>query len=472
MPYHPGRLMPYHPGRLMPSPPVIPGYPELIRFALPVMLAAIATPLMGMVDTAVLGRLGDPAVIAAAGIGGTIFTVIYWCFAFLRFTTTALVSQAVGRNDRRGVLLAGLRPMLAAVVGGVALWLLQWPIGWLALRLLSPPTEVLPLARQYFAARIWSAPLTLLGYAQFAWLLGQGRARTVMILQVLLNALNAALACLYVLGFHWGIAGAAWATVSSEACLCAVTTALILRIAPPAQWRAVRDRVLDKAAWRTLFAANVDITVRTLLLTGSLALMTERGAQMGLMDLAANQILMQAFLLVANLLDGFATAAEVFGGRAIGAGSRVALVRIVRRCAALSLGWSVTLALGLLAAESGYLRIMTSNRDLQETAARYWPWVALLPVVCIWAFLWDGVFMSAMRTRTLRNTMAGSVLVYVAALFWGSSRWGNHGIWAALLALMAARSLFLTLAWPRLRDGVGAGTHPGTGAAAGADAGA
>jgi MATE family multidrug resistance protein len=448
------RILTYHSERLMPPPPVIPAYPALIRFAVPVMLAAMATPLMGMVDTAVLGRLGDPAVIAAAGIGATIFTVIYWCFAFLRFTTTALVSQAIGRNDPREVLLAGLRPMLAAVTGGIGLWLLQVPIVWLALKLLSPPADVLPLARAYFNARIWSAPMTLLGYAQFAWLMGQGRARTVMLLQVALNALNAALAFLYVTGFHWGIAGAAWATVTSETCIAIVTTALILRIAPLAAWRGVRDQLLAKAAWRTLFSANVDITIRTLLLTGSFALMTERGARLGLMDLAANQILMQAFLLVANLLDGFATAAEVFGGRAIGAGSRPALVAIVRRAALLSLGWSLTLAAALLAVKPLYLRAMTSNVSLQETASVYWPWVAGLPLICIWAFLWDGVFMSAMRTRTLRNTMAGSVLIYVPTLFLLSSLWGNHGVWAGLITLMAARSLLLTLAWPKLRNAV------------------
>jgi MATE family multidrug resistance protein len=433
-----------------------PAYPTLIRFAVPVMLASIATPLMGMVDTAVLGRLGDPAVIAAAGIGATMFTVIYWCFAFLRFTTTALVSQAIGRHDPSEVLLAGLRPMLAAVVGGLGLWLLQWPIAWIALRFLAPPAEVLPLAHQYFNARIWSAPMTLLGYGQFAWLMGQGRARSVMLLQVALNALNAALAYVFVLQLNWGIQGAAYATVTSEACICLVTTGLMLRMVPLGAWRAVRDRVFARSAWRTLFSANVDITLRTLLLTGSFALMTERGARLGLMDLAANQILMQAFFLVANLLDGFATAAEVFGGRAIGAGSRTALVQIVRRSAALSLGWSLLIAAVLLVVKPWYLRAMTSSVPLQETAAAYWPWVAALPLICIWAFLWDGVFMSAMRTRTLRNTMLCSVMVYVPAVFLLSSWWGNHGIWAALVILMAGRSLFLTLAWPNLKNAVGA----------------
>ena len=436
--------------------PAIPSSLALIRFAAPVMLAAIATPLMGIVDTAVLGHLDNPAVIAAAGVGGTMFTVIYWCFAFLRFTTTALVSQAIGRDDPREVLLAGLRPMLAAVVGGITLWLLQWPIAWLALRLLQPPPEVLPLSHDYFNARIWSAPLTLLGYAQFAWLMGQGRARTVMLLQVALNGFNAALACLYVLAFDWGIAGAAWATVTSEGCICLVTTTLMLRMVPYAKWHAVHEQLLIKAAWRTLFSANIDITIRTLLLTGSFALMTERGARMGLLDLAANQILMQVFLLVANLLDGFATAAEVFGGRAIGSGSRAALVQIVRRTAALSLGWSLLLAALLVIVKPWCLRAMTANVPLQETASVYWPWVAALPVISIWAFLWDGVFMSAMRTRTLRNTMLCSVLIYVPTLYVLSSEYGNHGIWAALAVLMAARSLFLTLAWPNLQNAVGA----------------
>lgn len=449
------RLLVQAPSMLAAEPPT-PSYAALIRFAVPVMLAAIATPLMGMVDTAVLGRLGDPAIIAAAGVGATVFTVIYWCFSFLRFTTTAQVAQSLGRGDQRGVHLAGLRPMLAGIGGGAALWILQWPIGWVALRLLSPPPEVLPLALRYFHARIWSAPFTLLGYAQFAWLIGHGRARTVMLLQAAVNGLNAALALLYVLAFHWGIAGAAWATVTSEACITLLTSATMLRMVPLARWRAALSQALDGDAWRVLFSANVDIMIRTLLLTGSFALMTERGARLGTLALAANQILMQAFLLVANLLDGFAIAAEVFGARAIGAGSRTALVQIVKRNALLSLGWSLLLACALAGFKMPYLEAMTANVRLQDEASVYWPWVAGLPVICIWAFLWDGVFMGAVRTRTLRNTMLGSVLIYAPTLFLFSWVWGNHGIWAAMVVLMAARSILLSLAWPALRSSVGA----------------
>lgn len=436
-------------------PDLAPSTSTLIRFAIPVMLAAIATPLMGMVDTAVLGRLGDPAIIAASGIGATIFNVIYWCFSFLRFTTTGLVAQAVGRQNDEEVVLAGLRPMLAALAGGIGLWLLQWPIGHLTLLLLSPPPEVTPLAKLYFDARIWSAPFTLLCFAQFAWLMGLGHSRLVMALQLVMNALNAVLAILFVLGFGWGIAGAAWATVVSEALTSILTVYLMLRLIPLPRWQRALKHAFVASAWRKLFGANIDIMIRTLLLTGSFALMTQRGAQMGTLELAANQILMQAFMLCANLLDGFATAAEVFGARAIGAGDRSALMTTVHRSAWLSLAWSVLLASGLALSAPFYLPLMSTDPTLQQEALRFWPWLVALPLVCIWAFFWDGVFMGAVQTRTLRNAMIVSFAVYVPAQFGLSALWGNHGVWAAMLVLMVMRSLMLTLAWPKLKASVG-----------------
>jgi MATE family multidrug resistance protein len=276
-----------------------------------------------------------------------------------------------------------------------------------------------------------------------------------MLLQLGLNGLNAGLAMLYVLVLHGGIAGAAWATVTSEVCISVLMTAMLLRSVALARWRAVLEDAWNAAEWRVLFSANMDIVIRTLLLTGSFALMTERGGQLGTLALAANQILMQAFLLIANLLDGFAVAAEVFGARAIGAGSRSALVHVVKRTAILSLGWGVLLACALGVFKTPYLNAMTTSAPLKAEASIYWPWLAGLPVICIWAFLWDGVFIGAVRTRTLRNTMVGSVAIYAPVLFLLSRVWGNHGIWAALAVLMAARSVLLSLAWPGLRRAVG-----------------
>ena len=427
---------------------------QLIAFAIPVMLAALATPLMGLVDSAVLGRLGSPLALAAVAVGGSIFTVLYWCFSFLRFTTTGLVAQAAGQQSPDAVVLAGLRPMLAALLGGVGLLLLHQPLLWLALHLLAPPPDVAVLTRDYYAARIWSAPFTLLSYAQFAWLLGLGRSRQVMVLQVLMNVLNAVLAVLLVSVLGWGVAGAGWATAIAEAVGSLLAARIMLRHVAWPRWREALARAGGVTAWKQLFAANMDIMLRTLLLTLAFALMTRSAAQLGSLTLAANQLLLQAFMVCVSLLDGFAVAAEVHGAHAIGAQSRSGLRLVVRRCAWLSLGWSSLLALGMALLGLVYLPWMTPDRQLQQLAAQYWLWLVLLPPVCIWAFFWDGVFMGAMRTAVLRNGMLLSFAAYVPTLWLLQPRLGNHGIWAALLVLMAMRGVLLTLAWPGLRDSV------------------
>jgi MATE family multidrug resistance protein len=193
------------------------------------------------------------------------------------------------------------------------------------------------------------------------------------------------------------------------------------------------------------------------LLTAAFALMTRQAARLGTMTLAANQIVLQAFMLCVSLLDGFAVAAEVHGARAIGAASPGALETIVRRCAWLSLIWGGALSLLLAAAGPTYLELITPDPALRHEAARYWPWLVALPLVCIWAFFWDGVFMGAMRTRTLRNGMLLSFAVYLPCQLLGSDRWGNHGVWAALMVFMAMRGMVLALAWPGLKSAVGTG---------------
>src|SRR5690554_2677502 len=222
------------------------------------MLAGMTVPLMGLIDVAVLGRLGDAALIAAVGVASTIFTTIAWSFSFLRFTTTGLVSQASGRNDETGIVVEGLRPLLAALVGGGALIALQGPLVSLGLALIAPEPEVAAFVRTYFGIRILGAPLTLSLYAMQAWLMGTGRPRTLLATQALMTALNAALSVYLVLVQGFGIAGAAWATVAAEAAAVVVILAIVLHHVRAARWRAGFAHVLDPAAWRRLLAANTD----------------------------------------------------------------------------------------------------------------------------------------------------------------------------------------------------------------------
>lgn len=433
---------------------------RMIRFAVPVMLAGISVPLMGMLDVAVLGRLGDPGVIAGVGVAGTLFTVMFWAFSFLRFTTTGLVAQASGRGDVEQVVTQGLRPLVAALAGGVGLWLLQLPIIALGLWLIAPEPAVAEFSRQYFHVRVWGAPFTLAIFTLLAWFMGQGSGRTVLFAQLFLNGLNAVLTLGFVLGLGWGIAGAAWATVVAEVATTLLVAALAQRRFPLKAWQQPLDVIFERAAWRRLLSANTDIVVRTLLLTFCLALITERGARFGTLTLAANQVLMQFFLLVANLLDGVSLAAEVFVGRAVGAANGAALRHVVRRGAGLAVVWGGLIALAVAFSGGLYLPLMTVSPELVEEAMRYWPWQAVLPFAAVWAFLGDGVFFGATRTRVLRNTMIVAAALYVAAAFGFSALLGNHGLWLALVCLMVVRAVGLVLAWPRLQREVDAHPEP------------
>ncbi|MBX3141182.1 MAG: MATE family efflux transporter [Trueperaceae bacterium] len=430
--------------------PLFPSIGRLLGFAVPVTLAGVSVPLMGLLDIAVLGRLGDPAIIAGVGVAGTVLTAVLWCFSFLRFTTTGLVAQAVGRDDRQGVALQGLRPMVAAMAGGIALWLLQGPILSLGLTLIAPEPEVAAFSRAYFEVRVWGAPLTLTITTMSAWFMGQGAGRTVMLVQFFLNGLNAVLTLVLVLGLGRGVVGAAGATVLAELATVIMVVVLALRRLPLSLWRQPWSLVFERRAWRQLFAANADIVVRTLLLTICIALITERGARFGTLTLAANQVLLQTFLLVANLLDGVAIAAEVFVGRAVGAANAPALRHVVGRSAVLALAWGGLIALLVAPAAGFYLPLMTVSPELVEEARRYWPWMALLPLVSVWAFLADGIFFGSLRTWVLRNAMIVAALLYVAALLGLGAALGNHGLWLSLGILMAARTIAAALAWPTL----------------------
>lgn len=414
------------------------------------MLAGVTVPLMGVIDLAILGRLGDPAIIAGVGVAATIFTVIAWSFSFLRFTTTGLVAQGAGRDDEAEMVRQGLRPLAAALIGGFALVVLQGPLLWLGLRLIAPGPEVGALAGDYFSVRILGAPLTLSLYALNAWLMGAGSPRTVLLVQLTQSGLNVLLTLWLVLGLGWGVAGAAWGTVISEVVATTVVVAVLLNRIAPRRWRAQFGRVFEWAAWRRLLSANTDLVIRTVLLSLSLALLSERGARFGTLTLAGNQILLQFYLLVATLIDGVSLGAEVYVGRAVGAKRADALSHVVKRSAVMALFWGVAVTLLVAAAGSFYPGLMSTDTALVEEVERYWVWQIVLPLAGVWAFLWDGVFFGATFTRSIRNSMIVAAFVYALAIFPLAALLGNHGLWLALALQLVVRAATLTYAWPSL----------------------
>jgi len=427
---------------------------RLVRFSLPAMLAGMTVPLMGLIDVAVLGRLGDAAVIAAVGVASTVFTTIAWTFSFLRFTTTGLVSQASGRGDEEGVVVEGLRPLTAALLGGAALLALREPLLALGLALIAPEPDVAAYAGDYFRVRTLGAPLTLSLYALQAWLMGTGRPRTLLATQAFMTAVNATLSAYLVLVRGQGIAGAATATVLAELATVAVIAAVVLRHVPFARWRAGWSRVFEAAAWRRLLSANADLVVRTVLLSLSLALLNERSARLGTDVLAANQLLLQSYLLIATLIDGVSLGVEVYTGRAVGARDAAALRHVVSRGARMAALWGAAVAALVAAVPGAYLPLMTTNAELVALARSYWGWQVVMPLAAVWAFLWDGVYFGAVRTRALRNSMIASTAVYVVSAFALAALLGNHGLWLALAVQLVARAVTLTAAWPGLAGAV------------------
>ena len=434
----------------MTSDPLYPSTMRMIRFAVPAMLAGVTVPLMGMVDVAVLGRLGDPALIAAVGVATTMFTVIAWSFSFLRFTTTGLVAQASGRNDHEEALVQGLRPLVAAIAGGLAIFALQTPLVNLGLALISPAPDVAALAREYFSIRIVGLPFTLSLYALLAWVMGSGSPRTVLMAQLFMNGLNAMLTVWFVLGLGLGVSGAAWASVVAEVCATVLVVTIMLRRVPLAAWVAQFPRVFDAAAWRYLFSANSDLVIRTVLLSLSLALLNERGARLGTLTLASNQVLIQFYLLVATVVDGVSMATEVYVGRAVGADNAGALRHVVGRGARMALFWGLFIAAVNAAVPGVYLPLMTTSPELIAEARRFWPWQVVLPLAGVWAFLWDGVYFGSTRTRVLRNSMIVSAALYAVAVFGLVHLFGNHGLWLALVLQLCLRAGTLTLGWKGL----------------------
>jgi len=330
------------------------------------------------------------------------------------------------------------------------------PILTLGVGLIAPEAEVAELARQFFYVRILGSPFSLALYALLAWFMGVGSARIVLVSQLFLNGLNAGLAIWFVLGLGWGVSGAGWASVAAEAATTVLVVALMLAREPLRVWRGQLGRVFDWSAWRPLLSANADLVIRTLLLALSIAFLNERGARLGTMTLAANQILIQAYFLMATLADGVALAAEVHVGRAVGASNTEALRHVVRRCVRMASIWGAVIAVLVYFSRDLYLPLMTVNPELIAEAARYWIWQGILPLMAVWAFMWDGIYFGATRTRALRNSMILSAAIFALCAVGLGALLGNHGLWLALAILLVVRVATLTLAWPRLLAATGA----------------
>ncbi|MEX2642991.1 MAG: MATE family efflux transporter [Acetobacterales bacterium] len=427
------------------------------RLAGPLILSNLTTPLLGIADSAVVGHLPDPVYLAAVALGTVVFNTVFWLFGFLRMGTIGLTAQALGAEEPEEIRAVLARAAMAATAIGCAIVLLQVPLYRLAVLAMAPSADVAVPFAGYFDIRIWAAPAMLLDYVIVGWLVGMQYTRGALYMALFINVVNIGLDLLFVVGFGWAARGVAAATVIAH-CAALAFGVLLLRYRlkqVAGSW--ARSRILDGAELRRLFAINRDIFLRTLMLTLSHAALTAIASRLGDLVLAANAVIMNLHHFMTFAVDGFSHAVQALCGRATGARDR----REFRQAVVATSLWGVAFALVFTAvyavAGQQLVGLITSIPEVRATTAEFVFWVAVSPVLSIWTFLLDGIFLGATRTAAMRNAMALAVLVYVAALLLLVPAFGNHGLWLSLMIFFAARGLTLAIRYPALERSVGDG---------------
>jgi len=435
---------------------------RVLTIALPIVLSNATVPILGAVDTGVVGQLGLAAPIGAVGIGAVILSALYWLFGFLRMGTTGLVAQARGAKDEAEVSALLVRGMMIGAAAGVVIMALQLPLFWLGFWLSPASAEVEGLARQYMSIRIWGAPAAIGLYALTGWLIAMERTKAVLVLQFWMNGLNVALDLWFVLGLGFGVEGVAVATLMAEWTGLALGLYLCRSAFHGDRWRHWA-KIFDRVILRKMAVVNSDIMIRSILLQGSFMAFLFLGAGLGDITLAANQIMLQFVEITAYALDGFAFSAEAMVGGAVGARNRGAL----RRAALLSSYWAllgaVLLTLFFAIAGPWLISIMTTSEPVRAESLRYLWWMVAFPLIGLPSWMFDGIFIGATRTRDMRMAMLQSTLAYVAILAVLVPTMGNHGLWLALMLFDIIRALTLWRYYPALEAGAErkAGMPPG-----------
>jgi MATE family multidrug resistance protein len=421
---------------------------QVFAIAGPAMVANLTTPLIGIVSTTAIGRLGDATLLGGVAMASVLFDCMFWLFAFLRMSTVAFTAQSLGAGETEEMRAILLRGFIVAGVIGVGLIALQLPLATLLLSAMGGSEGVTRAARTYFIIRIWSAPLALANYVVLGWLIGQARARLALAVQIAINLINMAATVVLVLGLDAGVAGAAIAAVIAEAVGLAIGIA-IARQLDRGQPAIPRATLFERVKLMRMLAVNRDIMIRTAALIAAFLFFTAQGARAGDVTLAANAVLNNFLLISAFFLDGLANAAEQLCGRAYGARDKDGFSSATRRV----IWWGFAFAIGVTIAFALFgptlIDIMTASEPVRQGARDYLRFVILAPVLGVFAFAYDGVYIGATWARDMRNLMVASLVIFLGA--WLALRsFGNTGLWGALLIHYAARGGLEALRYPSL----------------------
>ncbi len=413
----------------------------------PAMLANLTTPLLGIVATAAIGQLGDPHLLGGVALASVAFDCIFWLFGFLRMATVAFTAQALGANQRDEVHAVLMRALLLAGLIGLALIAFEPPLATGVFAIMGGSPAVTEAARTYFVIRLFSAPFMLGNYVIVGWLIGQARTGIALALQVTINLINIALTMTLVLVLNKGIAGTAIAAVIAEGIGLAASLVVAWRML--GSFAIARERLLDPARLKRLFAVNRDIMIRTAALIAAFLFFTSQGARAGDLTLAANAVLYNFLMIGSFFLDGLATAAEQLCGQSFGARHRDQFARAVK----LVIGWSAAFGLGVslafLASGGALIDAITTSPEVRIAARAYLVPAALAPACGVLAYCFDGIYVGASWARDMRNLMLVALVIYIAA-FAALTPLGNTGLWLSFLVFLLARGLLQAWRYPAL----------------------
>lgn len=418
---------------------------QVWRIAGPMIIANISTPLLGMVDTAMVGHLSAAHYLGAVAIGSMIFTFVFWGFGFLRMATTGLTSQAYGENSTAKMQAVLMQSIWLALLIAILLLLLQLPIRELALQIVDSSNQVEQFAAVYFDIRIWSAPATLVNYAILGWLIGREASKAALLMVLVINVTNIVLDGVFVLGLGMNVDGVALASVMAE------YTGLVLGLWLLRHYGLSTHGIrmsLSKQVWKQSrhgLHVHGNVMIRTFVLISCFALFTTQGARQGDIVLAANSVLLNFITFMAFVLDGFANATETLSGKAIGRRSPVMLKQALKLTAFWSVLMAILFSLSYLLFGHWMIRLLTGIDAVIEFAEIHLVWVIIAPLIAVWSYLLDGLFVGATRSREMRNTMLFAAAGCYLPAYYLLQPFGNHGLWAALIVFLAARGITQSL---------------------------
>ena len=425
---------------------------QILKIALPAIVTNITVPLLGLVDTAIVGHMGDATYIGAIAVGSMVFNLVYWVFGFLRMGTSGLTAQARGRHDLQEMRSMLVRSQTVALTIALLILLLQWPLRELMLWLIGPTDDVRPLAITYYNIVVWGAPAMLGLYGLSGWFIGMQNTRLPMVISIMQNVVNIVASLLLVYGLDMKVEGVALGTIVAQ--YAGLLTALVMLgkyyrrwitgtvLMIQFSWKMVSRRTVPMISSMLPFLrVNSDIFLRTLCLVAVNLYFTSAGARQGATILAVNALLLQLYLLFSYIMDGFAYAGEALGGRFWGARDHKAFREVVGRLFVWGAGMTVLFTLLYVVGGMPFLRLLTNEETVVQAAREYVWWAYLIPVAGVAAFVWDGIFIGITQTRGMLVSAAVASVVFLAGVTWLMPLMGNHGLWLSMLLYLATRGI-------------------------------